>query len=74
MHFIVCSLVRCVAMSVRAIGAEIAENLINTDMADITITVFYTDYVCGYPLVMVTLSLLIKLDIYFFSPLGKLAQ
>ena len=61
-------------MSVRAIGAEIIENLIDTDMADITITVFYTDDVCRYPLIMVTLSLLVKLDIYFFSPLGKLAH
>lgn len=74
MHFIVCGLVRCAAMSVRAIGAEIAENLINTNMADITIAVLYTDYVCGYPLVMIPLSLLIKFDIHFFSPLGKLAQ
>lgn len=49
----------------------IRQNFINADVTHISIFVFHTDHMCGYPLIVISPSLLIQLDADFFPSLPQ---
>ena len=51
--------------------AAFVQNFINADVTHISIFVFHTDHMCGYPLIVISPSLLIQLDADFFPSLPQ---